>query len=83
MTGDNHLWYDMCAKPEKAKRKHNPENTTMPNQRKKGKAFIGGYVPKELADAFKAAAESQGTSVKDLLEALIRDELKKGGSNAK
>lgn len=55
----------------------------MPNQRKKGKAFIGGYVPKNLADAFKVAAESKGVSVKDLLETLIRDELKKGGNNAK
>ena len=52
----------------------------MPNQRKKGKAFIGGYVSKDIADAFKAAAEERGTTVKDLLEALIRDELKASGS---
>ena len=50
----------------------------MPNQRKKGKALIGGYVPKELAEAFKQAAAERGTTVKDLLETLIREELKKG-----
>ena len=52
----------------------------MPNQRKKGKAFIGGYVPKNVADAFKDAAESRGMTVKDLLENLIKEELKKGTS---
>ena len=55
----------------------------MPNQRKKGKAFIGGYVPKSIADAFKAFAEEQGKTAKDLLEDLIRAELKKGASDAK
>lgn len=50
----------------------------MPNQRKKGKAFIGGYIPKELADQFKAAALERGTSAKALLEQLIREDLKKG-----
>ena len=55
----------------------------MPNQRKKGKALIGGYIPKSLADAFKAAAESRGMTAKDLLEELIRAELKKGSSNGK
>ena len=44
----------------------------MPNQRKKGKAFVGGYIPKELAVAFKEAADERGLSVKDLLEELIR-----------
>ena len=50
----------------------------MPNQRKKGKAFIGGYIPKELADQFKAAAQARGTNAKALLEQLIRNDLKKG-----
>lgn len=53
----------------------------MPNQRKKGKAFIGGYVPRAVADKFKEAAEERGLTVKDLLEALIVEELKKGGKN--
>lgn len=53
----------------------------MPNQRKKGKAFIGGYVPKAIADAFKAIAEQQGRTAKDLLEELIKAELKKGVKN--
>lgn len=55
----------------------------MPNQRKKGKAFIGGYVPKSVAEAFKAIAEEQGKTAKDLLEELIRAELKKGVKDAK
>lgn len=54
----------------------------MPNQRKKGKAFIGGYVPKNVADAFKIAAEERGITAKDLLEKLIIEELKKGDKNA-
>lgn len=54
------------------------ESKNMPNQRKKGKAFIGGYVPKAVADKFKDAAEERGMTVKDLLEMLILDELKKG-----
>ena len=53
----------------------------MPNQRKKGKAFIGGYIPKELADQFKDAATAQGKNVKDLLEELIRNDLKKGAKH--
>ena len=53
----------------------------MPNQRKKTKAFIGGYVPKTLADALKRAAEERGMTTKDLLEAIVRDELKKGRDN--
>ena len=55
----------------------------MPNQRKKGKAFIGGYVPKSVADAFKAVAEERGKTAKDLLEEIIRAELKKGTQDAK
>ncbi|MBR2982424.1 MAG: hypothetical protein IKC80_04250 [Kiritimatiellae bacterium] len=53
----------------------------MPNQRKKDKAFIGGYVPKKVADAFKAAADELGMTTKDLLESLIIEELKKGEKN--
>lgn len=54
----------------------------MPNQRKKGKALIGGYVPKNIADAFKAIAKEKGKTAKDLLEDLIRAELKKGTPDA-
>lgn len=54
----------------------------MPNQRKKGKAFVGGYIPKELAIAFKEAADERGLSVKDLLEELIRNDLRKETENA-
>lgn len=50
----------------------------MPNQRKKNKALIGGYIPRELAAAFKKAAAERGLTVKSLLEALIRKELSKG-----
>lgn len=53
----------------------------MPNQRKKGKAFIGGYVSRTVADKFKEAAEERGMTVKDLLEVLIVEELKKGGKD--
>ena len=55
----------------------------MPNQRKKGKAFIGGYIPQGLADAFKVAAEARGMTARDLLEQLIREDLnsKKGSDN--
>ena len=55
----------------------------MPNQRKKGKAFIGGYIPQGLADAFKVAAEARGMTARDLLELLIREDLKpnKGSEN--
>ena len=55
----------------------------MPNQRKKGKAFIGGYIPQKLADAFKVAAEERGMTARDLLERLIREDLKlnKGDEN--
>ena len=53
----------------------------MPNQRKKGKAFIGGYIPKDLADDFKVAAEERGMTAGDLLELLIRADLKEGGQN--
>ena len=49
----------------------------MPNQRKKGKAMIGGYIPKELADAFKAVAKARGMGAKDLLELLVRQEVGK------
>ena len=55
----------------------------MPNQRKKGKAFIGGYVPKSVADAFKTIAEERGKTAKDLLEEIIRAELKKGAQDGK
>jgi len=55
----------------------------MPNQRKKGKAFIGGYISESLAAELKAAAEAQGLSVKDLLEKLIRKDLGKGLENGK
>lgn len=53
----------------------------MPSQRKKSKAMIGGYVPKELADAFKAAAQARGMTAKDLLEELIKHEVRKDDGN--
>ena len=49
----------------------------MPNQRKKDKALIGGYVDKRLAEAFKNAAAKRGLTTKDLLEILIKEEIKK------
>ena len=52
----------------------------MPNKRKKDKAMIGGYVAKELAEQFKAAAQARGMSVKDLLELLVKEEVKKGSA---
>jgi len=55
----------------------------MPNQRKKSKALIGGYIPRELVAAFKKAAAERGMTVKDLLEALIRKELGKGVAHEK
>lgn len=53
----------------------------MPSQRKKSKAMIGGYVPKELAEAFKAAAKARGMTAKDLLEELVRQEVRKDKGN--
>ncbi len=55
----------------------------MPNQRKKGKVFVGGYIPKELAESFKAVADGRGMTVKDLLEELIRKDLGKDGNDGK
>lgn len=54
----------------------------MPNQRKKTKALIGGYVDKELAEAFKQIAAENGTTAKDLLETLVREEVKRRNGNA-
>ena len=50
----------------------------MPNKRKKDKAMIGGYVAKTLAEQFKARADELGMSVKDLLEQLVTEEVRKG-----
>lgn len=49
----------------------------MPNQRKKGKTFIGGYISGKLAAEFKAIADERRLSVKDLLEELIKKDLNK------
>jgi predicted DNA binding CopG/RHH family protein len=49
----------------------------MPNQRSKLKAPITGYFPKAKVEAIKAWAAEQGMTVKDLIEALIDQELKK------
>ena len=45
--------------------------------------FIGGYISGKLAAEFKAAADERGMSVKDLLEELIRKDLKKESGNAR
>lgn len=50
----------------------------MPNQRKKSKAMIGGYVAKDIADKFKAIAKARKMSAKDLLEILVKAEIAKG-----
>jgi hypothetical protein len=50
----------------------------MPNQRKKSKAMIGGFVNRELAEKFKAAAKARGMTAKDLLEILVKEEVAKG-----
>ena len=55
----------------------------MPNQRKKGKTFIGGYISGKLAAEFKAIADERGLSVKDLLEELIKKDLSKEPNDAR
>ena len=67
-----------ATKGENQKQEQEPK---MPNQRKKGKAMIGGYVPKELADAFKAEAQARGLTAKELLEILVRQEVRKDKGN--
>lgn len=52
----------------------------MPNQRKRSKAFLGGYMPKALVQAFKdiAKTEAGGDGVK-LLNKLVAEGLQRRG----
>lgn len=50
----------------------------MPNQRKKGKKLIAGWLQSGDADEFKERAAELGMTTTDLLTLLIREELKRG-----
>lgn len=49
----------------------------MPNQRKKGKKLIAGWLETGDAEDFKTRAEQLGMTTTDLLTLLIREELKR------
>lgn len=53
------------------------ESKNMPNQRKKGKKLIAGWLESGDAVEFKARADELGVTTTDLLTLLIREELRR------
>jgi hypothetical protein len=55
----------------------------MPNQRKKGKKLVAGWLENGDAEEFKQRAEQLGMTATDLLTLLIREELRRSAAARK